>query len=79
MAKLGLPSAQEAQRENYIRIALGGDLGKVILENLAKAGDADAQAVLDGNIADAGMVYLQIRAAKGDRMAQQVLGQDGNE
>ena len=42
MAKLGLPSAQEAQRENYIRIALGGDLGKVILENLAKAGDADA-------------------------------------
>lgn len=42
MAKLGLPSVQEVQRENYIRIALGGDLGKVILENLAKAGDADA-------------------------------------
>lgn len=79
MAKLGLPSAQESQREIYILIASGSDLGKVALENFAKAGDADARAVLNGNIPDAGMIYLQIRAEKGDRVAQQLLGRDGNE
>lgn len=78
MAKIGLPSAQEAQHENYLCIALGNERGKVILENLAKAGDADARALLNRNIPDAGMVYLQIRAEKGDRVAQQVLDRDGN-
>ena len=80
MAKLGLPSAQERLREIYILIASEkSDLGKVALENLAKAGDTDARAVLNGNIPDAGMIYLQIRAEKGNRVAQQLLGRDSNE
>ena len=80
MAKLGLPSAQERLREIYILIASEkSDLGKVALENLAKVGDADARAVLNGNIPNAGMIYLQIRAEKGDRVAQRLLGRDGNE
>ena len=80
MAKLGLPSAQERLREIYILIASEkSDLGKVALENLAKAGDTDARAVLYRNIPDAGMIYLQIRAEKGDRVAQQLLGRDSNE
>lgn len=72
-SKLGIFDAQQRLTDLYTKIALENELGKTILTNLATAGDADAKAMLAEGKPGMGRIYLQLKATKGDRMAQMVL------
>lgn len=72
-SKLGILGAQQQLADFYSKIAVENELGKTILMNMATAGDADAKAMLTEGKSGMGRTYLQLKATKGDRVAQMVL------
>ena len=74
MAKIGLPSARETMGELYASIVRETEQGKIVLENLAEAGDLEAQMALMSSTPGAGMECIKLKAAHGDRVAQMLVG-----
>lgn len=72
-SKFGILGAQQQLADLYAKIALESELRKTILTNMATAGDADAKAMLAEGKPGMGRIYLQLKATKGDRVAQMVL------
>lgn len=72
-SKVGIAGFQRQLVDLYADIVRENELGKTILKNMADAGDADAKAMLADGRPGMGRIYVQLKATKGDRVAQMVL------